>query len=196
MVLPERVDDPYYGEIGRGDYPFVNREAIPRLQEAKERITKDTIKMLLGDFNWRSRSVGAFFAALTKQYDLFPVIGNMLLQSEVCIAGDMYTVVLATHSAELSMPVYVAYLRYYLTQPQYVFQQGSVYAALLSQARGNRDYADIMAEIADLWSEYVSASPVHDHYKSVDLQETARQFDSEVAVLVRLRDSPDWSWIN
>ena len=57
---------------------------------AAREVTPDIVKQLLGDFDWRPRIVGAYFAAIKGYEELTDIIGVHLLQSEVCYAGSGY----------------------------------------------------------------------------------------------------------
>ena len=48
--------------------------------ELRESIDIELVSKLLGDFNWRPRSVGAYFAALGSMNELEENIGNLLLR--------------------------------------------------------------------------------------------------------------------
>lgn len=71
---------PYYMEIGSYD----NSNRIDQIKKIKPEITKDVCRNLLGDFNWRTRLVGSYFAAVKDYKELIDIIGIHLLKSEVC----------------------------------------------------------------------------------------------------------------
>ena len=85
-------------------------------------IARQTVERLLGDLDWRTRIVGDCFAAICGMNDLFPTVDTMLLQSEV-YAGKIYAVALATYKPDLAVALLEKYLKYYLTQPRYNFDQ-------------------------------------------------------------------------
>src|SRR4051812_1169568 len=90
---------PYYMEIGS----YNNSNRVVQIQEIKPEITKDICLNLLGDFNWRTRLVGAYFAAVKGYKELIDIIGTHLLKSEVCCVGHIYALVLAFFDGEDSM---------------------------------------------------------------------------------------------
>ena len=61
-------------------------------------VDSSLIRKLLGDFNWRTRSMGAVFALLKNEIEHEQQISNLLLKSEVCYAGSTYCYVLAAFS--------------------------------------------------------------------------------------------------
>jgi hypothetical protein len=58
-------------------------------------VTSDLITTLLVEFNWRPRTVGAFFVALDRRSDFEDLVGRLLLRSDVCYAGQSYCLALA-----------------------------------------------------------------------------------------------------
>lgn len=88
-------------------------------------------KQLLGDFNWRTRSTGAYFAAVFDFKEFEENIGRLLLKSEVCYAGKIYALALALFNTKRSTQFLDQYLDYYLQQPQLYFDQSDVMGALL-----------------------------------------------------------------
>jgi hypothetical protein len=166
--------------------PFPNDAIATKLSESRNSITTEFVTALLGEFNWRTRTVGAYLAAVFKMEDLMPGIGNMLLQSDVCCVGRTYAVALASRGPHFCVPIYLEYLRYYLTQPQYNFDQMHVYAALRSQTKGLSEYDLDLSEVEKLW---ISFTDRRDFYKSIDIQSNVRQFENELAFLVNIRDA-------
>ncbi|HEY0657842.1 MAG TPA: DUF6000 family protein, partial [Pyrinomonadaceae bacterium] len=70
---------PFYMSLTNND-----RDLIKIVGDVKSEITKEVITALLGDFNWRTRQTGAFFAVIKNHTDLIDIIGVHLLKSEVC----------------------------------------------------------------------------------------------------------------
>src|ERR1051325_4847354 len=62
---------PYYMKIGNHDTDWIDS-----LKKVKPIISKDICLSLLGEFNWRSRLVGAYFAAIKGYNDLIEIIGT------------------------------------------------------------------------------------------------------------------------
>jgi hypothetical protein len=118
---------PFYMEIGR----YEDKTWIEAIKEIKHEITPDVCLLLLGDFNWRTRLVGAYFAAVKGYTDLIDVIGIHLLKSEVCCVGHIYALVLAFFNTQKSTEYLTQYLNYYLTTPHLYFDQKSVMEAIL-----------------------------------------------------------------
>jgi Family of unknown function (DUF6000) len=117
---------PYYMCIGDVDEPW-----IEQLRAIKAKITPEIIASCLGDFNWRTRQTGAFFAAITNQEQFIDVIGTHLLKSEVCYAGGVYSMVFAAFNTAACVAYLNAYLEYYLRRPDLWFDQSKAMSALL-----------------------------------------------------------------
>ena len=119
---------PFYSDLNKSD-----EAKIALFANAVPKITDDIISKNLGEFNWRTRATGSYFAAITNAHHFTDIIGIHLLKSEVCYAGKFYAVTLASFNNEKS-PMYLnKYLRYYLQHPELEleFDQGTVLAALL-----------------------------------------------------------------
>jgi len=125
------------------------------LKTIKSEISEEIVTMLLGDFNWRTRSVGAYFAGIVDLKSKTEVIGNLFLKSEVCYAGETYAVALSTLNQEFAIEYFEKYLNYYLGCPQYFFEQDIVLAGLMVLTQNDKDY-DIQ-RFAEMHFEYKKA---------------------------------------
>ena len=61
-----------------------------RALAVRPEIDKSIVSQLLGDFNWRMRSVGARFATYMNYREFEDIIGVHLLKSEVCYAAGFF----------------------------------------------------------------------------------------------------------
>jgi hypothetical protein len=102
---------PFYMEIGK----YGNEACIEAIKNIKSEITPEVCLLLLGDFNWRTRGVGAYFAAVKGYTDLIDIIGIHLLKSELCCVGHIYTLVLTYFNTPQSIDYLNRFLSYYLT---------------------------------------------------------------------------------
>jgi hypothetical protein len=118
---------PFYMEIGKPNDTLW----IEAIVEIKGEIDRETCLLLLGEFNWRTRLVGAYFAAVKNYDDLTDIIGIHLLKSEVCCVGHIYALVLAFFNTYKSVGYLEKYLDYYLTTPGLYFDQQDVMQSLL-----------------------------------------------------------------
>lgn len=116
---------PFYFNLAKTDNEWIEKYA-----ELLPIITDEVILKNLGDFNWRTRSTGAFFAALKGKVEFIEIIGNHLLKSEVCYAGKTYAKTLASFNDEVGNQYLEKYLDYYLKQPYLYFDQTPVFRAV------------------------------------------------------------------
>lgn len=115
------------------------------------------IARLLGQFDWRSRTAGAYLAALTGQDGYTDQLGGLLLASEVCYAGSAYCLALAVFDTPASRDYLHRYLEHYLRQAQLYFDQEQAMAAIawLDDQHG-RDEA---ARHAPAWAVFAASRP-------------------------------------
>lgn len=113
-------------------------------------ITPDIVMKLFGDFNWRTRITGAYFAAINQYRELEDTIGIHLLKSEVCYAGGGYCLALASFATEKSIDYLKQYLDYYLEKKDLYFDQGDALAALWYLDK------DAASEYQEKWQAFVT----------------------------------------
>jgi Family of unknown function (DUF6000) len=113
-------------------------------------INFEIITKLLGDFNWRTRIVGAYFAALKNLVDFEEIIGTHLLKSEVCYAGSGYCLALASFGTEKSKDFLKRYLDYYLTRKDLWFDQSDALSALFWMDEKEAEKYDL------LWNDFAA----------------------------------------
>lgn len=101
-----------------------------KMIQIKSKINDDVILQNLGDFDWRTRSTGAYFASITEAKKFTDVIGVHLLKSEVCYAGNQYAITLASFNTLESAEYLNKYLDYYLQHSELYFDQVGVMSAL------------------------------------------------------------------
>ena len=77
-----------------------DEKVIASFADAANKIDQIIVARLLGDFNWRSRIVGAYFAAIKDYKEFESLIGRSLLKSEVCYAGPGYSLALASFGTD------------------------------------------------------------------------------------------------
>lgn len=104
---------------------------IEDMKQLKDEITEEVTLALLGDFNWRTRTVGAYLSAIKNYENQIDIIGVHLLKSEVCYAGDLYALVFAFYNNQKTIDYLNQYLDYYLQKPQLYFDQERVMETLV-----------------------------------------------------------------
>lgn len=136
----EKWVNPFYMSIGHhSDDSWVNK-----LLEISEEITEEITLNLLGDFNWRTRLVGAYFSAIKNFQNQIDIIGVHFLKSEVCCVGHIYSLILAFYNNEKTNEYLYSYLKYYLNKPELYFDQESVLEAIvyLDKINGTNFYQE------------------------------------------------------
>ena len=123
-------------------------------QVIKEELNEEIVEVLLGDFNWRTRKVGAIFTIVKNYFQFEEIIGNHLLKSEVCYAGRYYALALAHINKESSINYLVQYLEYYLTRHDLQFDQIPVMQTLVYLDRKNE--TKLHNKLLPLWHDYIS----------------------------------------
>lgn len=111
--------------VDEGDEQTINLFAV-----ASREIDLDIATKLLGNFDWRSRSTAAYFAAINNYTQLEDLIGRHLLKSEVCYAGATYCLTLATFGTPNAKDYLKNYLEYYLERKDLWFDQADAMCAL------------------------------------------------------------------
>lgn len=105
-------------------------EFIQNLKPIKSGLNLVIVKKLLGDFNWRSRIVGAYFASIMEFKEVEDIIGIHFLKSQVCFAGKGYCMYLALNNSQKGIDYLKKYLDYYLTRKDLHFNQQEAMCAL------------------------------------------------------------------
>lgn len=142
---------PYYMEIGqRSDGEWINK-----LKTIRPKITPEIIERSLGDFNWRTRQTGAYFAAITNRDQYIEAIGTHLLKSEVTYAGSIYCTVLSYFNTNID---YLnTYLEYYLGKPDLWFDQREAMQAIAYLDKINN--TNHLEHHWDNWLKFISNKP-------------------------------------
>ncbi|WP_223558513.1 DUF6000 family protein [Chryseobacterium lathyri] len=119
---------------------------ITDIKELKDEITEEVTATLLGDFNWRTRTVGAYLSAIKNYETQIDIIGVHLLKSELCYSGDLYALIFAFYNNEKTIGYLNQYLDYYLQQPQLHFDQERVMEVVvyLDTINGTNNFAKHM----------------------------------------------------
>lgn len=132
------------------DFSNLEETTLVSFAAASRKMNPKIVAELLGDFDWRPRMAGAFFAAINYYQEFEEIIGPHLLRSEVCYAGSGYCLALATFSTERCKEFLMTYLEYYLGRKDLWFDQADAYCAL--------EYLDKAAaeRMLPKWKEFVA----------------------------------------
>lgn len=142
---------------------------------AAKEINVGIVKALLGDFNWRTRIAGAFFAAINAYKEVEDIIGKHLLKSEVCYAGSGYGLALAAFGTDKAKDYLNTYLSYYLGRKDLWFDQADDFCALEYL---NKDQAN---KLLDKWNSFLADK------ENWNLQRSRELFNRCVLTLDKIR---------
>ncbi len=154
---------PYYMDIGElGSKKDRIKDSIKVILPE---INSDVVEKLLGDSNWRSRSVGSFFTALRNMMNYQEQIGRLLLKSELTYAGASYCLALAEFNNQDSIDYLKKYLDYYLLQKDLWFDQGDAMGALayLDKKNGTNNSEEYLKR----WNDFVLNKPNWNLHRSI-----------------------------
>ena len=132
-------------------------------------INEDSISIMFGDFNWRTRSSGAFFTAIKNYTEFQDTIGNLLLKSEVCYAGEIYCLALAEMNNKKSVEYLNKYLDYYLTKQELWFDQNQAIGALCYLDKVNN--TNELEKHLKNWNKFSSNKPNWTIEESIEIFE-------------------------
>ena len=150
----------------------VDEVTIKSFANSAAEINIEIVTTLLGDFNWRMRITGAFFAAINGYRELEEVIGKHLLKSEVCYAGSGYCLALAVFHGDNSKKYLTEYLNYYLERKDLWFDQDIAFCALeyIDKSEADKLLNKLNSFVADKqhWSLEKSRNHFRDYMATID----------------------------
>lgn len=121
--------------IARWVQPFYMRgprgSDVDPMRDALEQVEPAVVERLLATHNWRERIVGGWFAGLKGWSQFEGVIGQLLMASELCYAGQGYCFALACFADEPSRGYLTEYLDHYLARPELYYDQAEALCALM-----------------------------------------------------------------
>jgi hypothetical protein len=167
---------PFY----RVSFRSANSSFLNSLRNIYQDITPTVVERLLTDYDWRPRLTGAFFAGLKQFTSAENHIGRLLLRSDLCFAGKLYSVALAEFNTLNGLDYLRRYLEYYLTRPDLDYDQGDAMGAIawLDTINGTKHFESFQP----LWRTYISAKS----WKP-DLEKNVSGFADEMRALHECR---------
>lgn len=155
--------------------PGVDAFLSANLSEADDPL----VDQLLGQFDWRPRTVGALLAALLNRSSFTNFIGDLLLRSDVCYAGHAYCIALASFQSPEAIAFLKRYLDYYLTRPDLWFDQIHAMSALAwldSELQTN-----YLNDHLPAWERFVEGK------SAWNLEQSSKGFSETMALVSKLR---------
>jgi len=109
---------------------------------------------------WREWKTAAWLIAVAGRTEFRARLGELLLASEVCIAGRGYCVALACFGTEADAQLLITYLDRYLPRLELHYDQGMALGALLHLDAGlGTDHADRFLRPGGLWKRWTDGPP-------------------------------------
>ncbi|WP_406278655.1 DUF6000 family protein [Streptomyces sp. NBC_00191] len=147
-----------------------------KLSEAADEITPHELGVLL-EGGWRERKTAAWLIAVAHRAEYRERLGELLLASEVCYAGQGYCVALATFGTEADADLLAAYLDRYLPRPDLYYDQAPALGALLHlDMKLGADHAARFLAPEGLWQQWINGPPRKQHHDPHDYSEIIGQF--------------------
>jgi|SRR5579871_4896910 len=155
---------PFYREFLHGNFLFLKDEDhrngfvqfVQQALAALEAVTVDRLMRLA----WREQLAGSWFTGLKGWTQFTQQIGDLLLESRACYAGQGYCFALARFANEDSIEYLKSYLDTYLPQKECYYDQNWALSALLwlDKARMTQE-AKIYLQSGGLWERFVADKP-------------------------------------
>jgi hypothetical protein len=157
---------PFYRNILHGNWVHLRlpgedhemkQNFIRRAKATLEIIDSKVVDLLFNDNNWRTRMVASWFCGLKGWRQYSDVMGDLLVPSRQCYAGQAHCFALACFADEKSAGHLCRYLDEYLRQPDKEYDQYWAMPALLwiDRVRGT-SYSTPYTEAGGLWHQYLS----------------------------------------
>lgn len=120
-------------------------------------LDKGIVQRLLHGY-WREQLVGSWLCGLKGWHRFGPVIGDLLVASKTCFAGQGHCFALACFATEAGASQLTQYLEKFLPRPDLAYDQEWAMPALLwiDEQRGT-DHARPFMAAGGLWEHYLSA---------------------------------------
>lgn len=127
---------------------------LKQLARSAREISDRELTTLL-DSEWRARLTASWLISLDKREQFRDRVGELLLASEVCYAGQGYCLALAQFATPADASILAAYLDVYLPQPDKRYDQDWALGALLhiDAILGTEHAARFLAD-GGLWQQW------------------------------------------
>jgi len=174
----EQFVKPHYLKLLHGNFLSLDGEELAHfvasVRNALAEIQPDVVERLLR-IAWREQLTGAWFAGFKNWSHFAERIGELLLPSMTCYAGQGYCFALACFADTTSSEYLCRYLDEYLRQPDKYYDQLWAMSALvwIDEVKGT-NYSLRYLDADGLWEHYVADKTKHGGW---DLDEHNRRFD-------------------
>jgi hypothetical protein len=153
--------NPFYLQILHGNYRHsYNVEEQLRFNQQVKAVLPDFSTEIATDLlsrYWREQITGSWFCGIKGYTHLGPVIGELLLTSNTCYAGQGHCFALACFANENSAAYLVRYLTTYLAQKDLYYDQHWAMPALMwLDTQLGTGYAAPFLTTGGLWDQFVA----------------------------------------
>jgi hypothetical protein len=137
------------------------------VDEALSEITPEVCHQLISG-GWRESITGSWFAGLKQFRECQSAIGELLLASKFCFAGQSHAFAMACFATEHSAEYLRRYLQKFLRKPECHYDQGWAMAALMwIDNQRSTEFAEEFLLPGGLWDEFAGQTGgALDEYKS------------------------------
>lgn len=177
----QRWVSPFYLKILHGNYAArrvtdESREQFnSEARSALKAITPDIAATLIGGY-WREAITGSWFAGLKRFEECREPIGELLLASKTCYAGQSHAFAMACFADDVSAQYLTRYLDTYLRRKECYYDQNWAMPALMwiDHVRAT-NHADVFLAPDGLWS-YFTADKISDDNDAWTIESCKSEF--------------------
>lgn len=180
-LLMKQWVSPFYLRILNGNYAFKIEVSEEREQfnldvrRALDKITPTIAGKLIGG-HWREAITGSWFAGLKRYTELRDQIGELLLASKTCFAGQSHAFAMACFADDASVKFLTRYLDTYLRRLDCFYDQNWAMPAMLWVDHINStDHASEYLKPGGLWGHF-TADKVTPEYDAWTIDSCKRNF--------------------
>lgn len=147
-----------HGNFARDD-ESVRTPFLQSMRAAAQEITDEELEMLL-ESEWRSRLTASWLIGFDRRDHFRDVLGDLLLASQLCFAGQGYCFALARFGTGEDAQHLTVYLDRYLREPDCQYDQHWAISALLhiDSLTGSEHAVRLLAP-GGLWGQWNGAQP-------------------------------------
>ena len=185
IFLIRKWVNPFYMQILHGNYSSPRLDDKKRKQfcqdveRALEKITPQLASKLIAG-HWRESITGSWFAGLKGFPECQEQIGDLLLASKTCFAGQSHAFAMACYADDVAVGYLVEYLNVYLRKIDCYYDQGWAMPALMwiDQQRDTQHAAPFL-QPGGLWDAFV-ADKISEDCTAWTLESCQEQFWSHM----------------
>ncbi|QDU95161.1 DUF6000 family protein [Lignipirellula cremea] len=134
-----------------------------------------TARLIRGQ--WREAITGSWFAGLKKYTEFQHQIGERLLASSACYAGQSHALAMASFADDTSVEYLTRYLDTYLRRPDCIYDQNWVMASLLWIDHDNStNHSEPFLAPGGLWDQFTADKVTPDDNQAWTIDSNRKRF--------------------